>query len=58
MKFYKNHTQKWKKKTPSISFYIDNQEFGAYYRILLYSVPADTFLKVEVADSKLDLFFI
>ena len=47
-----------KKKTPSISFYIDNQEFGAYYRILLYSVPADTFLKVEVADSKLDLFFI
>lgn len=41
-----------------MSFSIDNQEFGAYYRILLYSIPTDTFLKVEVADSKLGLFFI
>lgn len=40
-----------------MSFSIDNQEFGAYYRILLYSIPTDTYLKVEVADSKLGLFF-
>lgn len=47
MKLYKNHTQKVGKKFPQCHS-IDNQEFGAYYRIfLLYSIPTDTFLKVK-----------